>query len=40
MFVLSDGANNATLGTDPLCAARLASPGNHTVAFVADAGPR
>jgi hypothetical protein len=40
-LLLTDGAGrNASLTTDPLCAARLRAGGAHSLAFVADAGPR
>ena len=38
----SDGTHgpNATLTTDPMCSAALATKGDHFVAFTADGGPR
>ena len=40
LFMRSNASTNATLGTDPMCSAALATGGAHFVSFTADGGPR
>ena len=38
-LTISDGTRKESLSTDTLCTRALATPGEHFVAFVVDAGP-